>query len=127
MPRGPLDVAKDIHEALGIPSREAELYVRAVVEGGLSPADGEERSLAGSLAARGMLIAEAGGRSYLPIHPRMALSNLFRAYEEELVRRRREMRLLVDKLTLELIPLLPGESKGTNPSALRGASKGRVD
>jgi hypothetical protein len=51
----------------------------------------------------------------------MALSNLFRAYEERAVRQRKEKRLLVDKLTLELIPLLPGESKGTNASGPRGA------
>ena len=51
----------------------------------------------------------------------MAMSNLFRAYEERLTRQRKEKRLLVDKLTLELIPLLPGESKGTNASGPRGA------
>ncbi len=74
------------------------------------------------LSARGMLILDAKGGSYLAVHPRMALSNLFRAYEERAVRQRKEKRLLVREATLfELIPRPPGESKGTNAGGPRGA------
>ena len=114
-------MVRDIHESLEIPLEEAELYVSTLMEGGCVPKDAESRAVAESLAARGMLILDAKGSSYLAVHPRMALSNLFRAYEERAVRQRKEKRLLVDKLTLELIPLLPGESKGTNASGPRGA------
>ena len=100
---------------------EAELYVSALMQGKYVPKEASSRAVADSLSARGMLILDAKGGSYLAVHPRMALSNLFRAYEERAVRQRKEKRLLVDKLTLELIPLLPGESKGTNASGLRGA------
>jgi len=100
---------------------EAELYVSTLMEGQCVPKDAGAKAVADSLSARGMLILDAKGGSFLAVHPRMALSNLFRAYEERAVRQRKEKRLLVDKLTLELIPLLPGESKGTNASGPRGA------
>jgi hypothetical protein len=114
-------LVRDIHEALEIPVEEAELYVSTLMEGRCVPRDASVKAVADSLSARGMLILDAKGGSYLAVHPRMALSNLFRAYEERAVRQRKEKRLLVDKLTLELIPLLPGESKGTNASGPRGA------
>jgi hypothetical protein len=120
VPRDVGSLVQDIHEALEIPTEEAELYVGALREGRCAPKDAAGRAAAESLSARGMLILDAGGRSYLPVHPRMALSNLFRAYEERLARRRKEKRLLVDKLTLELIPLMRGESKGTNAGGPRG-------
>ena len=122
MPRETSSLVRDIHEALEVPLEEAALYVSALVNGRCAPADATEKATAESLSARGMLILDAKGRSYLPVHPRMALSNLFRAYEERLARQRKEKRLLVDKLTLELIPLMPGESKGTNAGHPRGES-----
>lgn len=70
-----------------------------------------------------MVILEAEGVAYRPVHPRMAMSNLFRAFEERAVRERKEKRLLVDRLTLELITLLPEESKGTNAGGPRGGRK----
>lgn len=121
MPRDPESLVRDIHQALDIPSEEAEFYVSTLMEGRCVPRDSRTKALAESLSARGMLILDGKGGSYLAVHPRMALSNLFRAYEERAVRQRKEKRLLVDKLTLELIPLLPGESKGTNASGPRGA------
>jgi hypothetical protein len=122
VPRDTASLVRDIHEALDIPSEEAEVYVSALTKGGIAPKDARTKALAQALSARGMLILEARGGAYLAVHPRMALSNLFRAYEERAIRQRKEKRLLVDKLTLELIPLLPGESKGTNAGATRGAS-----
>jgi hypothetical protein len=124
VPRDVSSLVKDIHEALGVPLDEAALYVSALAKGRCAPVDVNERATAKSLSARGMMILDARGRSYLPVHPRMALSNLFRAYEERLMRERKEKRLLVDKLTLELIPLIPGESKGTNVGHPGGRKNG---
>jgi hypothetical protein len=120
VPRDADSLVRDIHHALGIPEEEARLYFRTLVEGGLAPADKRENELAASLSARGMLILDSKGGSYLAVHPRMALSNLFRVYEERMVRERKEKRLIVDRLTLELIPLIPGESKRTNAGGPRG-------
>jgi hypothetical protein len=121
VPREVGTLVRDIHEALEIPTEEAELYVSALMEGRCVPADAKAKATAEALSARGMLILDAKGGSYLAVHPRMALSNLFRAYEERAIRQRKEKRLLVDKLTLELIPLLPDESKRTNASGPGGA------
>jgi len=121
VPRDIAALVGDIHDALDIPTEEAELYVGSLVKGRCVPEDAKEKAVADSLTARGMMILDAKGDAYLAVHPRMALSNLFRAYEERAMRQRKEKRLLVDKLTLELIPLLPGESKGTNASVPRGA------
>ncbi len=121
VPREVGALVRDIHEALDVPLDEAEVYVSSLINGGYAPADAKGKEVAKSLGARGMLILDAKGRSYLPVHPRMAISNLFRASEERQAKQRKEKRLLVDKLTLELIPLMPGESKGTNASNPRGA------
>lgn len=104
--------------------KEAELYLETLREGICVPKDPATRDQARSLVARGMLILGARGESYLPLHPRLALSNLFRACEETGVRQRKERRLRVDRLTLELIPLMAGESKGTNPGPPRGSKNG---
>ncbi len=125
MPRDSASLVRDIHEALEIPTEEAELYLRALAQGRCMPADATTRALAESLSARGMMILDASGKSYLAVHPRLAMSNLFRAYEERLTRQKKEKRLLVDKLTLELIPLLPAESKGTNASGPGGPRSAR--
>jgi len=118
--RDPRTLARQVHEVLDIPIQEAELYVSTLIEGRFVPADEAAKGAAESLSARGMLIMDAQGRSYLAVHPRMAISKLFRAYEERMIRQRKEKRLLVERLTLELIPLLPGETKGTNANGPRG-------
>ena len=121
MPRDLESLSRDIHQTLDIPMKEAELYLETLRQGICVPRDPATRDRARSLAARGVLILGARGESYLPLHPRLALSNLFRVYEETVTRQRKERRLRVDRLTLELIPLMPGESKGTNPAPPRGA------
>ena len=121
VPRDPRTLAQLVHEALEIPVEEAELYVSTLIGGRFVPSDAAAKALAESLSARGMLILDAKGRAYLAVHPRMAISNLFRAYEERMTRQRKEKRLLVDRLTLELILLLPDETKGTNAGGPGGA------
>lgn len=125
VPRDAGSLVLDIHRALDVPQPEVELYVAALRGGGWEPKDPEARALAETLVSRGLLVRAARGNSYLAVHPRMALSNLFRAYEERAAMQRKQKRLLVDKLTLELIPLLPEESKGTNPGSARGGRKAR--
>ncbi len=122
MARDARSLARDLHQVLEIPAEEAELYVSALLAGRCAPNDAGTKAAAESLSARGMLILDAKGGSYLPVHPRLALSNLFRAYEERLIRERRAKRLLVDRLTIELVPLLPRESKGTNARGPGGAT-----
>jgi len=85
---------------LGLTRGEAEAYLRALREGSIakdSP-DGDR------LFARGMVISSSGGTVYLPVHPRLAISNLFRSLPDRSTPAMREKRRMADKLTLELIP-----------------------
>ncbi len=81
---------------------EAGVYLDALKRG---RATGGKREVLDSLLARGMLIRGGDEKGYLPVHPRLALSNLFRSYQERMVLEMREKRKLVDRLTLELIPV----------------------
>ena len=98
MIRDEASVLERLNTYLGLSEAEAQTYLRAVKEG--SVRDGEVKSL----LARGMLIRSADEKVYLPVHPRLALSNLFRSRTDRATPEMRERRKLVDKLTLELIP-----------------------
>ena len=87
---------------LGLSEAEAAIYVRAIEIGGVQSSD--DAAATESLLARGMLIQSSDEKVYLAVHPRLALSNLFRSYQEKLVAEMREKRRVVDRLTLELIP-----------------------
>jgi hypothetical protein len=97
--RDEASVLQRLADYLGLPEDEARLYLRALKEGSLT--DGHVRPL----LARGMLIRSSDEKVYLPVHPRLALSNLFRSRSDRRSTEMREKRKLVDKLTLELIPV----------------------
>jgi hypothetical protein len=96
--RDEASVLQRLNEYLGLSESEAKTYIKAVKEGEVT--DGEVKSL----LARGMLIRSADEKVYLPVHPRLALSNLFRSRTDKGSAEMREKRKLIDKLTLELIP-----------------------
>jgi hypothetical protein len=85
---------------LGLTQGEAEAYLRALREGSIAR-DATDGRL---LLARGMVISSARGDVYLPVHPRLAISNLFRSFPDRSTPAMREKRRMADKLTLELIP-----------------------
>ena len=85
---------------LGLDRAEAETYLRALKEGSISRGGEACRSL----LARGMLIQASGGEAYLPVHPRLAISNLFRSFPDRTSAEMKVKRRIADKLTLELIP-----------------------
>ena len=123
MPREPSSIGEEIRHILGIPVDEANLYVAVLRAGKFSPAEGPMKTLAEAMKARGMLILESGGNSYLPVHPRMAMSNLFRSLEQRPSVERRQKRLAVDRLTLELISYAERETKDTNARIPRATRK----
>jgi hypothetical protein len=85
---------------LGLTRGEAETYIRALKDGSMRIGD---RS-ALPLLARGMLIRAADEKVYLPVHPRLAISNLFRSLPDRTSAPMKAKRRMADKLTLELIP-----------------------
>lgn len=91
-------VVQRLTEYLGLSEGEAETYVKAIKQGSLQ--DGDLRSL----LARGMLIRSSDEKVYLPVHPRLAISNLFRSQADRTSAEMKAKRRLIDKLTLELIP-----------------------
>jgi hypothetical protein len=94
-------VLERLTRELGLTRREAETYLKALKDGALRT-DGDEVSR--QLLARGMLIRASDEKVYLPVHPRLAISNLFRSFPDRTSVQMREKRKMSDKLTLELIP-----------------------
>ena len=98
MIRDETSVVRRLTSFFGLSEAEARSYIRALKDGSIQ--DGEVKSL----LARGMLIRSSDEKVFLPVHPRLALSNLFRSRSDKASAEMREKRKLVDKLTLELIP-----------------------
>jgi len=91
-------VQKRLSEELGLSETEAEVYMKALKNGSLTEGPAVE-----SLMKRGMLIRSTDEKGYLPVHPRLALSNLFRSLGDRATPAMREKRKVVDRLTAELI------------------------
>jgi len=124
--RNSREISRELVQVFDISSSEAEVYLQAIAVGGIQgrvlTEDSKKAETVDSLVARGMLIRASGGKRYLPVHPRLALSNLFRAYEERLFAERKQRRLSTDRLTIELIPMYE-ESKNPNLPETRGAQE----
>jgi len=98
--RDETSVRKRLTEELDLSEAEAETYMTALKDGHVDDAyDGPIESL----LRRGMLIKATDEKGYLPVHPRLALSNLFRSMGERTTPAMREKRKIVDRLTAELI------------------------
>jgi hypothetical protein len=98
--RDEVSVRKRLTEELGLGEPEAETYILALKQGRVADAGGPAVE---SLLRRGMLIKATDEKGYLPVHPRLALSNLFRSFGDRATPAMREKRRMVDRLTAELI------------------------
>ena len=92
-------VLRRLTDELGLTPGEAVAYLRALKAGSIGA--GSEGCM--SLAARGMLIQARDEKVYLPVHPRLAISNLFRSFPDRASAQMKAKRRMADKLTLELI------------------------
>jgi hypothetical protein len=99
--RDEASVTKRLTEELGLGRPEADAYIAALKEGVVHG----EGDAVRSLLRRGMLIRATDEKGYLPVHPRLALSNLFRSYGDRTTPEMREKRKMVDRLTAELVPI----------------------
>jgi hypothetical protein len=52
-----------------------------------------------------MVILSGDGKRFIPVHPRLAIANHYRAWREKMVKEIGDRRMRVDKLILELIPV----------------------
>ncbi len=96
-------VIKRLGSEVGLARDEALLYLRLLREGGIPKTEMNRSSE--DLLSRGMIVLSGDGRMYIPVHPRLAVANYFRTYQERVARELRERRMRVDKLILELIPV----------------------
>jgi len=87
-------------EELGLRKEGAETYILALKHAYIADADAETIE---SLLRRGMRFKATDEKGYLPVHPRLALSNLFRSFGDRATPAMREKRKMVDRLTAELI------------------------
>jgi hypothetical protein len=116
------EIKRELVQLLGISQEEAELYIEAIGGTPIGPrtlTNPRKKDAVSGLSAKGMVIRAGkkkknkGDNEFIPVHPRLALSNLFRIYDEKVARERKERRLSVDRLTLELIPIYE-RAKSTN-------------
>ena len=64
------------------------------------------RSLVKTMIERGLIIEASGTpKRYVPLHPRMILTNIFKVYEKDLVQSLRDRRATVDRVVNMLIPV----------------------
>ena len=100
MIRDEISVRQRLIAELSLSEPEAETYLLALKQGHLAESEGKAIQ---SLLRRGMLIRATDEKGYLPVHPRLALSNLFRSLGDRTTPAMREKRKVVDRLTAELI------------------------
>jgi len=96
-------VIERLRSEVGLGEDEAVLYLKLLREGGIPRAEASRSSE--GLLSRGMIVLSGDGSMYVPVHPRLAVANYFRTYQEHVARELRERRMRVDKLILELIPV----------------------
>lgn len=100
---------------LELTKEESGLYLLLVSRGSmaipeisksLSISEGDVKLAGGSLLAKGLIIEKPGTvQGYSALHPRMALSNVFKTFEADTIKKIREKRAVVDRLSAALIPI----------------------
>ena len=96
-------VIKRLGSEIELSRQEAELYLRILKEGELPKT--EQNNSTELLLSRGIIVLAGDDRKYIPVHPRLAIANFFRTYQERVSRELKEKRMRVDKLIFELIPV----------------------
>ncbi len=102
MLRNEESVIQQLEKEVELGSDEAKLYLKILTEGQIPKSNEKAVEL---LLERGMVILSGDNKWYVPVHPRLAIANHYRAWRERAVREVNERRMRVDKLILELIPV----------------------
>jgi hypothetical protein len=102
-------VVRRLADELELSRDEARLYVELLTKGPI-PSSRKSKELQ-ALHDKGMVILSGDNRSYIPVHPRLAVANHFRTWRDKVVKEMNEKRMRVDKLILELIPVYEGATE----------------
>lgn len=114
-PFSPQEIALLLQSQFSLPVKEGLAYLKLVetretaledIAAAMEVSQNEAVELTKRMIARGLII-EAPSRPsrFIPLHPRMMLTNLFKTYEAEVVRALRERRSTVDKIVVLLTPV----------------------
>jgi predicted nuclease with RNAse H fold len=96
-------IARGLEHDAGLSKAEALIYMGLLERGSLPlPSKGPELK---RLASLGMAILSGDGKRMVPVHPRLAVTNRYRTWREQVVKEINDRRMRVDRLILELIPV----------------------
>lgn len=119
-------MAVELEENLGLPLNEARVYLLLAENESLSAQEvgrkmqldeGTLQATLDHLVSKGFTILQPGdSKRYVALHPRLALSNVFKIYQEQVIRQLRERRAAVDKLVYRMTPLFEGACTGSRMS-----------
>ena len=128
--RRPIDegsIAETLSNQFKVPKEEVLVYLKLLDTSDLTLSqlsetltidEGQASALITSMLSRGLVIEATGApKRFVPLHPRMMLTNLFKIYEKELVQTLRERRATVDRVVNMLIPIY--EERETSAVASR--------
>jgi sugar-specific transcriptional regulator TrmB len=109
------EVARLLETQFSLPEKEALAYLKLVetrsmslkdIAGSIGIDQPEASMLVRSMLSRGLIIEGPGPSStFIPLHPRMMLTNLFKIYEKDVVGALRERRATVDRVVNLLTPV----------------------
>lgn len=107
------DVIRRLGSEAGLSRSEALLYLKLLNQGWL-PLSSRGAELH-KLEAGGMVILSGDGKRFIPVHPRLAIANHYRAWREKVVKEIGDRRMRVDRLILELIPVYEATTEKRTP------------
>ena len=100
--RNPEDLIQRLGSEAGLTRAEALVYLKLLKNGSL-PLSSKRAELE-KLEAEGMVILSGDNKRFIPVHPRLAIANHYRAWRERMVKEMNDRKARVDRLILELIP-----------------------
>jgi hypothetical protein len=119
------DIARTLEREFQLPSIESRTYIRLVTsEAGFDQVAKElgvtdetgTTALGEDMVRKGLLIRASTGEKneFIPLHPRMVLSNVFKMFEKNLVQSLRDRRATVDRVVNLLTPFYEEKTNSTN-------------
>ena len=116
--RVPIDggqIAELLSSQFNLPVEETRAYLKLLdtsdltldqLAKELNLSQGGTNTLVKTMIERGLIIEASGTpKRYVPLHPRMILTNIFKVYEKDLVQSLRYRRATVDRVVNLLIPV----------------------
>ena len=109
------EIARLLQAQFSLPESETLAYLKLVetrdlalpdIAACLGISENDTSAVVRSMVSRGLIIEATGTpQRFVPLHPRMMLTNLFKVYEADVVKALRERRATVDRVVNILTPV----------------------